>query len=90
MRAASARRPERLGRLRLGPLQPALDLVRALGVDLLELREDRLGEQPEQQQERDRADDDLDGVREEGIQLPLGREKQFHVCLLRRHGAGSD
>ena len=73
----------------LGPLQPAFDLVRALGVDLLELREDRLGEQPEQQQERDRPDDDLDGVRDEGVQLALGRDDYVTTsCLLRRPGAG--
>ena len=75
----------------LGPLEAALDPVGALGVDLLELREDRLGQHPQQQQERDRPDDDLDGVRDEGVDLlALRHEEHAHVCLLRRPGVGFD
>jgi hypothetical protein len=66
----------------LGPLQPTLDLVLALGVDLFELREGVLPQEPVEQEERDQTDDDLDRMGSERAR-PLRSDHECHeMCLL--------
>ena len=73
-----------LGLLGLGLLQAALDRRGALGVGLLEVRDDELLDREEEQTEDDEREDDLDRVRDERVAAPppplRGRSVVMHGC----------
>ena len=63
-----------LGLRGLGLLDPALDGLAALFQNLVDVREELLGEEAEDDDEGDQADDQLGDRRDEGVLALLGRQ----------------
>src|SRR6185312_9331719 len=80
--------PLSLGLCGLGLLHAALDGLAALVQNLVDVREELLGEEEEDDGEGDETDDELWDRRDEGVLRLLGRQlcQGVHISAFRRKG----